>query len=539
MKIQNLFQNGSSPAHSCRAIEIGTSAIRVAALKKWGKIPRLTDYREASIPREGSGTASADRVREQLRALVGGMRLKEDVITTALPLHLIFIRLLEIPFTRVAQIRQVISSEAELHVPFPLEEVIIDFWPVEELPDGKTRVMMAAVRKSVLEAHLRLLAEAGINPSRVNIDLLGSCRTVIDSPLVDPGEVTMLLDIGAGHSGAAFLFGGGAALVRSISWGGDIVTSAIAGETGVDFAAAEARKLTPDPGLSEGSLAAAYDLLGVELLRTVNSAAAACGGRSPENLILTGGGSRSPGLGKYLAAKTGLRRLEIDPCSAVRSRRFAPGPGAAAVLGLALSETGPTRDRVDFRREEFAFTGAWKKLRRRLIITAFLTAGVLALLALGFFWKIGMEEREVKNLDRRIRQIVRLTFPDAPVPVPGQELKAMEEELEKVDQELKYYRELVSVSALDILREISRVIPEALRVQVVVMDIDDKRVLFRGRTNNYRSAELIKNALAQSEYFEGEKIRETRDSKTLLKGGELVTVEFEYLIPLAPREGAE
>ena len=76
-------------------------------------------------------------------------------------------------------------------------------------------------------------------------------------------------------------------------------------------------------------------------------------------------------------------------------------------------------------------------------------------------------------------------------------------------------------------------VPDEIRVQVVVMDIDANRVIFRGRTNNYRSAELIKNALAQSDYFQGDKIRETRDSKTLQKGGQVVTVEFEYLLPLA------
>ncbi len=539
MTISKLFQNGSGPAPSCRAVEIGTTAVRTAALKRGGKSPRLTDFREVSLSREGPDPVPSETVRERLRELFRGKRLKEDVITTALPLHRSFIRLLEVPFPRVVQIRQVISSEAELHVPFPLEEVIIDFWPVEELPEGRTRVMMAAVKKSVVAEHLGLLEEAGISPGRVNLDLLGSCRTVIASPLVDPDEVTMFLDIGAAHTGAAFLLGGEVVFARSISWGGDNVTAAIAGEAGADFISAEARKLAAASGISGSTFAAAYELLGTELLRTVTAAAAPCGGRPPAKLVLAGGGSLSPGLKEYLAGKMGLELLEIDPASVVRSRRPPSGPGSSAVIGLALSEISPNQSRIDLRREEFAFTGAWIKLRRRLYVTAFLTAGLMVLLALGFFWRIGMEEREVANLDRRIRQIVRLTFPAAPVPVPGQELRVMEQELEKVEEDLQNYRELVSVSALDVLREISRVVPEAIRVQVVVLDIDNNRVIFRGRTNNYRSAELIRNALAGSDYFIGERIRETRDARTLQRGGELVTVEFEYLLPLADREGAD
>lgn len=539
MNIQSLFQNGGGPVPSCRAIEIGTAAVRAAALKKSGRTARLTDYREVPLAREKPGPAAAETVQAGLQALARGMRQKEEVIVSALPLRLVFIRLLEVPFTKMAQIRQVIASEAELHVPFPLEEVIIDFWPVAELPEEKTRVMMCAVRKTVLEEHLRLLGEAGINPARVNLDILGSCRTVISSSLIDPGEVTMLLDIGAAHTGAAFLLGGGVVFVRSIAWGGDTVTSALARANGTGFAAAEDLKVAA-PGEAPGeAYSSAYGLLESELLRTIPAAASSCGGRPPVNLVLTGGGSRSPGLAARLAEKTGLNLLELEPGSVVRSRKNLPGPGAAGVLGLSLSALAAARDRVDFRREEFAFSGAWKKLRRRLFLTAFLTVGVLVLLALGFFWKIEMERKEVRSLDRRIRQIVRLTFPEAPVPVPGQEQRVMEGELGKVEGQLKSYRELASTSALDILREISRVVPEAIRVQVVVMDIDDTKVVFRGRTNNYRSSELIKNSLAQSDYFQGDKIRETRDSKTLQKGGELVTVEFEYLLPLVARKGGE
>jgi len=536
MDIQSLFQNGGGPVSSCRAIEIGTSAVRMAALKRAGRNPRLTAYRELPIPREGPGPGSPETVREALRSLVAGMKPKEEVITTSLPIHLTFIRLLEVPFTRMAQIRQVIASEAELHVPFPLEEVVIDFWPVEELPEGKTRVVMAAVKKSVLADHLRLLGEEGINPGRVNLDLLGSCRAVLDSPLIDPGEVTMLLDIGAAHSGAAFIRGGGVFFVRSISWGGDNVTSAIAAANGLSFSAAEELKVASPGEIAEEALAAAYNQLEIELLRTIPAAAG--GGPPPNNLVLIGGGSLAPGLGTFVAGKTGLQLLEITPGAGIRSRRELPGPGGATVLGLALAEITATRDRIDFRRDEFAFAGAWKKLRLRLIATAFLTAGVLSLLVLGLFWRIGLERKNIRRLERQIRQIGSLTFPQAwaeSVPVPGRELEMMEEEVEKVEQQLRSYRELASTSALDILREISRAVPEAIRVQAVVMDIDNNRVVFRGRTNNYRSAELIKNALAESDYFQGDKIRETRDAKTLQKGGQLVTVEFEYLIPLAPR----
>lgn len=538
MRIAELFKNGSAPAPSCRAIEIGTTAIRMVALKGNGKRPRLTDLQETAIPRKGPGPAPPGVVLERLRSLVRGTGLKEEVVCTALPIHRVFVRSLDLPFSRSSQIRQVIASEAELHVPFPLEQILIDFWPVEELEGGKTRVIMMAAKKTVLEDHLRMLADAGIDPTRVSVDLLGSCRAYTASPLLPSGEVTILLEIGAVHTGVAFLLGGTVVSLRSFSWGGDTVTAAIMEEMGCGFIEAEAMKVasSPEAGLRDriaGACSAAFSRLESELMRTMSSAIPATGGESARNLILTGGACEQSGLKEYLSRKFDLELLELDPFEGVNSRKVSDHPAAARTgLGLALSEVTPTRDRVDFRRDEFAFAGSWKKIRRRLFVTAGLMVGVIAMLAMSLFWKIRLEGDASRNLARQIRTIVLRTFPDNPVPEEGDELKAMKEGVEQSGLELKYYHDLVAVSALDILREISRVIPDSISVQVVILDIDGKRVLFRGRTNSYRSADLIKNALAKSDLFQGDKIRESKDVKTLKKGGQVVTVEFEYNIPI-------
>jgi len=536
MSIVDKFKNGSAAVPNCRAIDIGTTGIRIAALKKNGKKPRLTDLRDCRIPREKAGSVSPEVVLESLRSLTRGMRMKEEVLVSSLPIHRVFVRSLELPFTKDSQIRQVIASEAELHVPFPLDQIIIDYWPVEELAGENTRVIMMAAKKAVLEGHLSLLAEAGIDPSKVSVDLLGSCRaytSLIDLPA---GEATMLLDIGAIHTGAAFLLDGTVVYLRSFSWGGDMVTRAIMEEKGCGFAEAEALKIS-----SAGSGAPIEEVISgvifrleTELLRTINTAASALGGHPLKNIILTGGASLQHGLKDELSRKLNLEPLDLNPFSGVNTKKSPENPTiVGAALGLAVSEIVPEKVRIDFRRGEFAFGGTWKKLRRRVFTTIALAVGLTAVLALGLFWRIEMEKKTSEALARQIRLIVRRTFPDQPVPVPGTELKAMKDGVEQARNELEYYQDMISVSSLDILREISAVIPEDIKVQVVVLDIDEKRVIFRGRTEKYRPADLIKNALAKSDYFIGDKIKETRDTKTLKKGGKLVTVEFEYNIPIA------
>jgi len=539
MNISNIFKNGSGVVPSCRAVDIGTSGIRVVALKKNGKNPRLTYFRSVPNPRANAGVVSPEVVMDSLRSLAQGMRMNEEALVSSLPIHRVFVRSLELPFTKDSQIRQVIASEAELHVPYPLDQIIIDYWPVEELDGGKTRVIMMAAKKTLLEGHLSLLAEAGIHPSKVSVDLLGSCRAYTALPDLPTEEATMLLDIGAIHTGVAFLLDGTVVYLRSFSWGGDMVTTAIMEETGCEFAEAEALKIAqPSSGdRIEEAIGAVVSRLETELARTINSAVPALGTRQLKNLILTGGASLQHGLKEEISRKLNLALLNLEPFSGVNSKKSPADPVILrTAMGLAMSEIVPGKDRIDFRREEFSFKGAWKKIRRRIFTTIGLAVGLMALLAMGLFWRIEMEENTSETLARKIRLVVRETFPDQPVPVPGEELKAMKDGVERSRKELEYYQDIISVSSLDILREISALISEQIKVQVVVLDIDEKRVIFRGRTDSYRSADLIKNALAKSDYFIGDKIKETRESKTLRKGGKLVTVEFEYNIPVSRKE---
>lgn len=531
--------NNSGGGHSSRSIEIGTTGIRVVAVKKNGKNPRVIDLREADIPRDKPGPASPEVVVNKLQDLAHGMGMKEEVLVSSLPIHRVFVRSLELPFSKDSQIRQVIASEAELHVPFPLEQIIIDYWIVEELEGGKTRVIMMAVKKTVLEGHLGLLAAAGINPSKVSVDLLGSCQLFTSLPSLPADEATLLLDIGAVHTGAAFLLDGKVVYIRSFSWGGDVITAAIMKEEGCGFAEAEAFKLSgreSGPRI-EGVISEAVGRLETELLRTINSAASLLGENKLKNLVITGCGALQQGLKENILRKLNLKALEPDAFSGVNTKKYREiSKVTETALGLALNEIIPESARINFRREEFSFKGTWKKIRQRIFVTIGLALALTALLAMGFLWRIEMEQRTSESLNRRIRLVLQKTFPNEKDSPQGTELKMMKEGVEQARQELKYYQDLTAVSSLDILREISAVVPDNIKVQVVSLDIDENRVIFRGRTNSYRSADLIKNSLAKSDYFAGDKIRETRDSKTLKKGGRLVTVEFEYNIPLVSPE---
>jgi len=523
---------------SCLAIEIGTAAVRAAALQRRGGTARVLWLKEEAIPRSDPGAPSTDAVKETLSRIFGSRKLREETIVSALPLHRAFVRSLTLPFREIAQIRQVIASEAEMHVPFPLDRIVIDFWPVEELEGGKTRVIMIAVKKEHLAAHLALLNECVIDPAAVGVDFLGLFSAYRLTGLIDPAAPVLLVEAGASHTTIGLFSRDRLRYHRSFAWGGDSVTQEIMKETGKPFAEAERLKLSLSAGVAAGdqvtaAIRASLGPLESEILRTVHWASSEEGDAAPSLVILAGGAAALPEFAELVVAKTAAARSAADPWKKVEKRANAgpASPGLLPALGLALATVRPVPEKLNFRRGEFAFQGSWISVKKRLLITAGLTAGLAALFVVFLFSRIALEKRWADDLAGRIRSVLLRAFPEASAAAAGSELSEMENRVKRLEGNDVVYRKFAVVSALDVLREISRVIPPEIEVQVVELDINQEHVRFLGRTDSYASASKIKNAFTSSPYFQADKIR-PGESKKKMKEGKLVTVEFSYVIPL-------
>ncbi|MCX6348888.1 MAG: pilus assembly protein PilM [Candidatus Aureabacteria bacterium] len=523
---------------SCLAVEIGIASVRAVALQRRGKTARVFWMKEEAIPRKEPGPPAPEAVKEAVCRLFRSRRLKEETVVSSLPLHRAFIRSLTLPFREIGQIRQVIASEAELHVPFPLDRIVIDFWPVEELEGGKTRVIMVAMKKEQLAAHLSLLNECGLDPAAVGVDFLGLTAAYRLTGLIDPGVPTLLLETGASHTTVGLFSRSRLRYLRSFAWGGDAVTQAIMKETGKSFAEAERMKQSFSGEVSAGekisaAIRAALVPLGSEILRTIHSASGEEGEAAPGALLIAGGAASAPGFADFVSEKAAVAISLADPWKKVDRQPTAgeSSTGLLPSLGLALSMVRSCPEKLDFRRMEFSFQGSWESIKKRLWITAVLGAGLAALLVVFLFSRIALERKWEDDLAARIRAALVRTFPAAASAAPGAELGEMESRVKKIESNDAVYRKFAVVSALDVLREISRVIPPEIDVQVVELDINQEHVRFVGRTDSFASASKIKNAFGASPFFQADKIR-PGESKKKMKEGRLVTVEFSYVIPL-------
>ncbi len=143
----------------------------------------------------------------RLRVAVGGKEklevleelpeeLGDAFVTTAIDSTDVLVRTLELEVTKDKEVAAVLPFQVEPLMPFSLDEVVLEHRVLERNEEGLT-VVVIAVPKSRLEAHLKKVAELGIEPEAV------SCVPAALGYLVPGKEAQGVLHVGATYTTCA------------------------------------------------------------------------------------------------------------------------------------------------------------------------------------------------------------------------------------------------------------------------------------------------------------------------------------------------
>ena len=102
-----------------------------------------------------------------LKAFALTHQLANDDIYTALPRYEMTARIIELPSHDPAEIKSMIAFSAEEYVPFPVEELFINQCVLDMLPDGQSRVLAVFAHRDIIDAHLKTLRAADIEPVEI------------------------------------------------------------------------------------------------------------------------------------------------------------------------------------------------------------------------------------------------------------------------------------------------------------------------------------------------------------------------------------
>jgi len=508
-------------------IDLGTNGIKAVSMRRKGRRAVITGVYTAAIPRETAARPSLEALSAAVAALLKEHRIRADRFVSAFPLYSALVRNTVVPFRGTSKIRQVIRFQAEPLIPFPIEEVLVDFHETRAAEENRTPVLIIAAKKELVARHLQILADGGVDPEIVGLDALALANNyLLRAGDVPADELAMLVDIGATKTLLVIVRGTTVLLARNINVGGDDVTEAIQNECTLDFSAAEALKrerggalpgadTPPAEARMQKAINPVLTRLNREIDRSLRSISATLTGSEVSRVLLSGGGALLRGARELFAKEFNCRADYLSSLSP-----FAGSPPdeemcpAAVAAGLAVQGLGFEKAQVNLRREEFSWGGGLGRAGRPLAVAALL----LLLLAGVAGWRFAASFTAVRQehaaLAGELERIYRKTFPDGPAVGPAAVADEMEKRIRQYREAHKSFFSLAptGVSSLEILREISERIPPDLKAWVTDLTIGQEEVEMTGLIDNAGDADKIKMALKTSPYFESVDVPSTTAS---------------------------
>ncbi len=312
------------------ALNIGSQRIGMAVFEtsKSGTLI-LKGYATDTIIADPAFEASREaQIKVALEDLVEKLGIPKAKVRYAISGQSVFTRFVKLPPLQDDNLEQLVTFEAQQHVPFPINEVV---WDYEMIEGGDEKeVVIVAIKGDALDEINETVTSAGLSTVEVDVApmaLYNSFRAAYGTP----EEATLIIDVGAKTSNLLYVEGK-RFFTRSVAIGGASVSSAISKEYNISFPDAEHQKITNGlVALGGGhtetmdeSLAAlamvirnALTRLPAEIARTTNYYRSQHGGSAPKKVLLAGGGANLPYTLEFFTEKLGIPVEFFNPLSEV------------------------------------------------------------------------------------------------------------------------------------------------------------------------------------------------------------------------------
>lgn len=280
-------------------LDIGTHSVKAVELTQTGSELVVTAFGRNEIVSQG---AKADAVVDLLQG--GSFRTRR--VVTAVSGKSVIVRYLTMVQMSDDDLKNAIRFEADKYIPFDVEEVVLDAQRLDDgagasragLAENEMRVLLVAVKRSLIDEHVQLVQSIGLQPEIVDVDAFALGNAYELRKLLAPGvdgedRVTALVDVGANKTNINVLRGGTSHFTREIYLGGDDLTSAISKRMGCEVHQAEALKRDPGEhfeGVRDAALPSIDDLAN-EIHLSFDYFENQCD-RAVDEVLLSGGGAQ-------------------------------------------------------------------------------------------------------------------------------------------------------------------------------------------------------------------------------------------------------
>ena len=303
-------------------LDIGSYGVRAVELRRSGDSLTLTGFGRARIE-------SPEVLEDTILQVLAEAGIKTRRCVTAVTGRAVIVRQVPMMPLPDAELKQAIRYEADKYIPFEVDEVILDCQRIEEpMPGEQMRVVLVAVKRTMIEEHVAMLDRLGLQPAVIDVDVfaLGNAFEVRNARLgINDEEVRGLVDIGASKTNINIMRGSTCSFTREIYLAGNDLTEAVAKRFGED--PADVERMKEDPG---GALETMQDAI-VSVLEDIGSEIRLSFDyhenqfdQEVKEVYLSGGSVLFPGIDRMLSKVFSVETRLWDPVEAldITSPRF-------------------------------------------------------------------------------------------------------------------------------------------------------------------------------------------------------------------------
>ena len=251
----------------------------------------------------------------------------------------VVVRDLQMPNLGRAQLAKALPFQAREVVPLPMDQVVLDFLPLENLSattgsagragasaagsagsaDTISGLLVATPRGPVVAA-VSAVERAGLHVARVDLSSFAALRSIADERL----PLEAVVDLGAHLTSIVVHAGGVPKVVRSVTRGGQELTDKLAERA--DLAPDVAEQAKREHGLTGSDRAVTLALreavrpLVAEVRSSIQYFHTTNPGLRLDRIALTGGCAELPGLAELLTEQVGIHSAVVPALQHIRSR---------------------------------------------------------------------------------------------------------------------------------------------------------------------------------------------------------------------------
>ncbi len=501
-------------------IDIGSSSVKLIKIKTGLKNFQIKSFSLEEIDQNETDHEAA--VKSALSRLLAEDDLKGCTIICSFPLEKTIIRNLSFPFDDIDKITKAVPFEAEETIPFPLDELCMDFQPVDSTGTGEGKIILAAARRESVRSTISLLSEFSLAPEVISLEsnALAECYRYYNTV---QEETVLQIDMGYSKTIVNILKNGSLHFTRSISSSMYDIYDRIATLLDTDIAGAvsifntlridlsapdnslkdelyktvkikknQAKKITEECGLF-------IKKLSDQIMLTLQAYDSQSNFENFSRILISGGGANINGIGSSLARQLG--GIVVSMPMPEEFREHDMQHQFTVAFGQFLAHSDRRRQKINFLKE--AFTGEkGKKSRKAFYLSGFFLILTLITLVINIVSSIIITSISNSEIDETIQSQYKKLFKvnsavESPLDEARKKLKSSRKEIETISSLVPLDERLISI-----IHKITSSLKNDGSFEVTNMVYNERIMRIDGKVSSASIIDQMRNQLQKDQAFE-------------------------------------